>query len=769
MVWEFGNKFLLQKSRILLLLEKYFSRSYEVRIRNFPMTFTVTSKSIPGYSFSDDGPISQATQAIAAAFPFDGYSWNFYTFLSPHETKTNTSTISSDLIGLRQTDGGEINNRAGGIINIHNPVAGLYDAKDPQVKVAFGIVIGDDGIVENSGQVLVRCTTGAAIITGDDGTVDNHGTVNIQGAVASAIILSDGGIMNNDGTIAADGAISTGVVAGETSTIRNQGFISSHGAQGEGIVAGDTSNIYNSGKIELDAAEGSGIITGDDSNIINGGTIYVDVADGVGAILSDRGAIENDGTITISAASGADIIAGEDCMITNPGAMSANGATAINVRTGGYAVIDNAGSIDANGASANNIQADGPAAINNSGTMSARSLDSTNIIVDGEGIVMNRGAMNSEYGANIIIGAGGVVANGAGATIDAGDQAIQIQGGAAIIINAGTIASNWNSAIDFTTPIVRDPLRHLAAQAAGMVVNAGTIIAGCDWGGTFLPSSGDAVRFFTGLANCLVAIPGCVFTGAVDGGGALSTLELASGATTGTLTGLGSQFIHFGTLQFDFGAHWHVSVDPGNMPGQIIGFAPGDTMDLVGFKAGRYSETNDILTIQAAGTTASVQLKMKDGPTASQINVINTANGARIAVSADAEGSIPPFDDIPSDTIFPPQAWEQPGNSDAAWNDAMQPGDWDRQALAFLQSGTAGVFGNCALSVDGSAAPWNSALTSLLCSAWSDNPLLQSGISMPDMPAANTDHCPVCSLDNPGNTLGTGTVYGQYFLDHTQA
>jgi hypothetical protein len=94
-----------------------------------------------------------------------------------------------------------------------------------------------------------------------------------------------------------------------------------------------------------------------------------------------------------------------------------------------------------------------------------------------------------------------------------------------------------------------------AIRAAATVTNAGSIGGG-----------GDAVLLAAGYANRVIVDPGAVFTGTVDGGNALtsqapavSTLELASGASGGTLTGFGTQFIDFADVTIDSQASWTFS------------------------------------------------------------------------------------------------------------------------------------------------------------------------------------------------------------------
>jgi hypothetical protein len=83
---------------------------------------------------------------------------------------------------------------------------------------------------------------------------------------------------------------------------------------------------------------------------------------------------------------------------------------------------------------------------------------------------------------------------------------------------------------------------------SGTVVNYGSV-----------SGTKDSVKFAAGYANRLIVDPGATFSGTVDGGNApdstiVSTLELASGASAGTVNG--SHYVDFDQIAVDAGAGW---------------------------------------------------------------------------------------------------------------------------------------------------------------------------------------------------------------------
>ncbi len=142
-------------------------------------------------------------------------------------------------------------------------------------------------------------------------------------------------------------------------------------------------------------------------------------------------------------------------------------------------------------------------------------LDNTGLITGG-----SFGVVGAHYGAGTNAGAN-VVTNSAGGTIEGGQYGLVVGGNNSTVVNAGTIGG----------------------ASYSVIFKRG-------------PQSG-----YTGL---LTDEPGAVFAGAVNGGATLgigAVLELASGASTGTLTGLGlnTGFYDMAGVSVNVGAHWSLT------------------------------------------------------------------------------------------------------------------------------------------------------------------------------------------------------------------
>jgi hypothetical protein len=163
---------------------------------------------------------------------------------------------------------------------------------------------------------------------------------------------------------------------------------------------------------------------------------------------------------------------------------------------------------------------DSPLTITSSGkvTSTGTNVDAIDGPGGGPSVVVNAGTVSAagSSGAGVYLQAGGTVTNSSGATLS-GDYGVYMDG-PGIVLNAGTISGRT-----------------------------------------------EAVQFSNTGANRLVVDPSAVFSGAVDGGSAASTLELAGG--TGSISGLSGgsgtisqngswSFSNFNTLVVDTGGTW---------------------------------------------------------------------------------------------------------------------------------------------------------------------------------------------------------------------
>ncbi len=196
------------------------------------------------------------------------------------------------------------------------------------------------------------------------------------------------------------------------------------------------------------------------------------------------------------------------------------------------------------------------------------------------GALVNSGAIEGAAASALILQTGGTLTNEISGTIGGG---IQFAGGAGTVSNAGSMA---------------------------------------------------AVLLAAGFSNLVTFDPGAVFNGTVDGGNTIgaptvSELELAAGAGSGTLSGLGSQFINFGSITFDTGANWFIEGNTSGLAGTISGFAPGDTIEVDGITVTGSSYAGGVLTLTDNGpVVANLDLPGVNG----EFQMTNVAGGTEISL-----------------------------------------------------------------------------------------------------------------------------------------
>jgi len=389
------------------------------------------------------------------------------------------------------------------------------------------LTISPAGYVSNDGSpAIIGYTNGdsvlnqGTIVSGHggialyaSGSVTNSGTITITGAAHDDVGVYFGG--GTTGSVSNSGTISGGYagVAIYNGTVTNTGTIAAANTHVSGNGYGDAGvRVIGSATI---SNTGTGLISG-----------YVD---GIYAVGGSTLVVTNSGTIEATAAAtpfgSYGIFALGGLTVTNTGVMLArkyvidghgNNNTVINTGTigGGVAGV---------------IFFGGGTVTNNGGTITGYE----GVVFSNFGTVTNSGTIAGTFNlSGIILNGGGYVSNASAGLISGVSAGVTVSGAAGTIVNAATISGATGLAF---------------GNFANTVIDSGTIVG---TGGTAIAfGAGDDLLQFQPADSIKIQ-------GTVDGGGGANTLEFASAASTGTLTGVGANFVNFGTMVIDSGASW---------------------------------------------------------------------------------------------------------------------------------------------------------------------------------------------------------------------
>ncbi len=345
----------------------------------------------------------------------------------------------------------------------------------------------------------------------------------INSTITQGITLSTNGAYNSPLTITGHGAVIAPGIAiyGPDSQpwfIDNAGTIS--GGYGVGVALGEGGGVANTGSAATieGSRYGIRIATNDDDDsgyVQNAGTIEGGIA-GV-ALSVQQGTIVNGSP-------------------TETGALISGGTNGVYISSQYPGNIYNYGTIAGTAGSGVALN-DGGSLVNGPGGDAAGLISGAQggVLANGAaGTVVNSGTIagtdGSSYGVELL--EGGIVDNGAYDTttglISGGEFGVIVEGAAGAVSNYGTIEATVTGGIGVKfTGAFNDTL-----------TNAGTIAG----------DNGDAVLFGTG-DNSLYLYPGATFVGTVDGGtSGHNTLWLTEGTDTGSITGIGTSFVNFGTI-----------------------------------------------------------------------------------------------------------------------------------------------------------------------------------------------------------------------------
>lgn len=589
-------------------------------------------------------------------------------------TLTNDGRIlSSTLLAYHQGvdlySGAILTNQADGTI------AGFFGvATDGNASVvnAGQITGGGKGVQLFLGGMLTNQSGGT--ITGEigafasgTGSIDNAGS--ISGSDEGVYLI--GATLTNE----ASGAISGEVLAESNATVMNAGHIS---ASGVGLYATASTDVTNqSGGIILG---GDGVELTAYGALTNDGSVG---GSGIGVLISGAGAITNraDGTVSGTNAGvgvygvanyfyyngsfyrlGYQIATGS---VTNAGLIQ--GAYGVRVRGEAATVVDSGtiiGSTEAvafaagyggrlvldPGASLNGVVLGNGASLELGSGFSTGTISNigthytgfTQFTIDPGANWVFAGSNSFAAGATLIddgtISAGGGLVGRFG---PGGGNRLVLAPSAAVLgtIDGGnTIGAIAVSTLELTGGAAKGTLNGLGTT----FVNFGdvSVDAGAYWlftpntfahgvtlinDGTIGATSGTAVSFTAGSGNRVVLASGAAFLGTVDGGNTIgasasSVLELGGGATTGTLSGLGSRYTDFSQVTVDSGASWYLTgsfaagmtlTNAGDLSGPgatVVSFGAGAANRVVFYAGGRFGGTVNGGNAIGSGFTSTLEL-----------------------------------------------------------------------------------------------------------------------------------------------------------------
>ena len=437
----------------------------------------------------------------------------------------------------------------GGLGTISNSgiAIGIYEA---------GAVLNAGGYANNAATGTLRGFGWGLLGAGQATTVVNAGS--IDASYGSGVALQAGGVVTNlsGGTIS---GFSAGVSATDPAllTVNNAGMILGSGlfAPAVNLVAGLVTNQTN------------GTITGryagihavsSDVTVVNAGLIAAtDILSGIK--LDNGGSVTNQSSGTIAGIIGL-INADNYATVLNAGTIAGG---LFGIYALGATTLANTGRIVGTGASGAGVYLKHGGIVTNqtSGTIAgAYNGIYTTIIA---ATVSNAGHIGGGTGNGVWLESAGYLDNSVDGTISGGQRGVYTAGTSdSTVVNAGRIqATGAGTGVDLHDG------GSLVNQMGGTISGYNGFTGGHGLAGLTVTNAGaiigtnDAVLLGAGLANRLVIDPGAVFVGAVSGGNpigatAVSTIELASAATTGTLSGLGTQFTNFAATTIDTGASW---------------------------------------------------------------------------------------------------------------------------------------------------------------------------------------------------------------------
>jgi fibronectin-binding autotransporter adhesin len=461
-----------------------------------------------------------------------------------------------------------------------------------------------DSVTLSGASMIQSLNTGSQTEVSLDSTLDailNTGTLSLLNgrsfsAAANGGVFADAGLLSvNGGTFSA----TTLTVSSTGTFIDNGTFTGALNSTGSVQVStGETLTLTSATNLG-GSFTGGGIITlggGGTYTVSPSTTLYVDTVQlAAGTTLSGSGTI--------------------GCALEGAGTLTAQGGTLVldGSLRGSYGLVAAAGSvldladgssyfgsISGGGNVVNLDQVSGASyavSLTASSTLSVSNMAGGDLYAGtGTGVILV-GTVNDVNNAGSIFGSlSGLRVSGTSNSIinsgyiigDTGAAIVASDTSSTTIINSGTIANYEGTGVAVS----------LNGSASATLTNSGTII-----GGYYLSNGGTAVQFGSGNDR-LILDPGSVLAGVVAGGSGQNTIELASGTgAAGTISGLGTNFTQFGTVQVDSSANWMLTGSNALASNGTLSLASGASTTVIGTltDAGGSITNAGSLTVAAGG------------------------------------------------------------------------------------------------------------------------------------------------------------------------
>ncbi len=494
-----------------------------------------------------------------------------------------------------------------------------------------GLIIGNSGNAGNAG----GGTGGAAVYLANSGTITNEGVIagGVGGSSATGyggyggagIYLGSGGVVNNSGIITGgNGGTSTypagglggaGVDLANGGTLTNTGTIEggNGGKSSTGSGGNGGAGVYISGGTLVNAGTISGG-TGGTGEIGNGAAGYaVQFGAAVGTLVIDPGAVFN-GVVLADA--------------SVPDVLELGGTTAATL-TG----------LGTNFVGFYNVVVAAKAYWTLGGTSSVYSA----FTVDGTLVV------NDTILENLTVASGGTLINQAG-TIASSVYGV---GGAMNVINNSTISSPSGYGLNIAAggTVSNTANARIVGTITGIEVTGTSSVTVIDTGLIEGGAGGEAIQFGAGNDR-LVLDDGYNLVGNVDGGAGSNTLELDNSPGSAVVSGLGTSFTNFTTLQVDAGFKWSL-IDANTLgAGSVINDA--GTLSVVGTLTDAGAATiSDGATLEIGGPgslqidSATLAGGILQGGGAGVLAIGSSLNGAATGVvTVESNGTLSGFGTI---------------------------------------------------------------------------------------------------------------------------